>query len=346
MNILYAIQGTGNGHVSRAREIIPILSQMGNLDILISGTQADIPINYPIKYQCSGLGFKFGKKGGIDIPKSISTSKPFRFLKDCHYLPVHHYDVIFNDFEPITAWACAIANKFSIGISHQIAVSSAKSPKTKRKDWLGDFVLNNYAPCSVRYGFHFKPYDENIFSPIIRKEIRNAKNTNLGHFTVYLPAYSDKLIHKCLSKFKNTTWQVFSKHSKIQYQEDNIVFIPVNNNEFIRSLTTCDGVLCGGGFETPAEALFLNKKLMVIPMKNQHEQHHNAAALEEMGVDVIKELNTSESIQNKIKQWLDKEDRIQVFYPNQTKTIFENIIDRNYASITNPIYEPNFLYNY
>ena len=34
MKILYAIQGTGNGHVSRAREIIPVLMKKGQVDIL------------------------------------------------------------------------------------------------------------------------------------------------------------------------------------------------------------------------------------------------------------------------------------------------------------------------
>ena len=29
MNILYAIQGTGNGHVSRAREVLPTLKKNG-----------------------------------------------------------------------------------------------------------------------------------------------------------------------------------------------------------------------------------------------------------------------------------------------------------------------------
>jgi len=43
------------------------------------------------------------------------------------------------------------------------------------------------------------------------------------------------------------------------------------------------GVFCGAGFETPAEAMFLKKKLMVIPMKGQYEQQCNAAALEEIG---------------------------------------------------------------
>ena len=44
MKILYAIQGTGNGHVSRAREIIPFLRKYGNVDILISGIHAEVDV--------------------------------------------------------------------------------------------------------------------------------------------------------------------------------------------------------------------------------------------------------------------------------------------------------------
>ena len=70
MKILYAIQGTGNGHLSRARDIIPILQQKAEVDILVSGIQADVNLPFPIKYRFKGLSFIFGKKGGIDL---IST---------------------------------------------------------------------------------------------------------------------------------------------------------------------------------------------------------------------------------------------------------------------------------
>jgi UDP:flavonoid glycosyltransferase YjiC (YdhE family) len=38
MKILYAIQGTGNGHVSRAREIIPISKKKGDA-LKVTGTK-------------------------------------------------------------------------------------------------------------------------------------------------------------------------------------------------------------------------------------------------------------------------------------------------------------------
>ncbi|MET0298839.1 MAG: glycosyltransferase family protein, partial [Flavitalea sp.] len=67
MKILYAVQGTGNGHVCRATEIIPILQKKGEVDILISGTQSDVQLPFPVKYKFGGLGFVFGKKGGVDL---------------------------------------------------------------------------------------------------------------------------------------------------------------------------------------------------------------------------------------------------------------------------------------
>ena len=67
MKILYAIQGTGNGHVCRAREIVPILSRKADVDVLISGIQADVLLPFPVKYVFKGLSYIFGKKGGIDL---------------------------------------------------------------------------------------------------------------------------------------------------------------------------------------------------------------------------------------------------------------------------------------
>src|ERR1035437_7577560 len=190
MKILYAIQGTGNGHLSRARDIIPALMAHGDVDILISGTQVDVELPYPIKYRLKGLSFIFGKKGGVDLLETYKKSKLKDFFEEFKSLPVDEYDLVINDFEPVSAWACRIKNKECIGLSHQSAVTNKKSPMPKHRDMIGMAILKNYAPVTHKYGFHFKAYDENIFTPVIRKEIREAVPVNKGHYTVYLPAYS------------------------------------------------------------------------------------------------------------------------------------------------------------
>ena len=327
MKILYAIQGTGNGHLSRARDIIPILQQKGELDILVSGIQADVELPYPVKYKFKGLSFIFGKKGGIDLVATYRKSNLKQLYKEIKSLPVENYDLVINDFEPVSAWACKMKHKTCIGLSHQAAVINKKSPKPKKKDLVGKAVLHNYAPVTEAYGFHFGMYDKNIFTPVIRNQVRSAKAGNKDHFTVYLPAYSDERIIKVLSEIKKINWQVFSKHSKKEYKEMNVHIRPVNNDDFIESFIHCSGVLCGAGFETPAEALFLKKKLMVIPMKGQYEQQCNAAALKDMGVPVIKSLKRKHI--EKIRAWTEAKQVISINYPNSTERIINMIIRKH-----------------
>jgi len=324
MKILYAIQGTGNGHLSRARDIIPALQLHGDVDILVSGTEAEVELPYPVKYTFKGLSFVFGKKGGIDLLATYKKGKLKRLFEEIKSLPVEDYDIVINDFEPVSAWACKMKLKKCIGLSHQAAVMNKNAPRPKKKDMIGKAVLKNYAPVSEQYGFHFEKYDTNIFTPVVRSQIRQAVSTDKGHYCVYLPAYSDERILKILSLIDNVQWQVFSKHATSPVKDANVSIWPVNNELFIESLLSCSGILCGAGFETPAEAMFLKKKLMVIPMKGQYEQQCNAAALEKMGIPVIKSLKLKHF--DKIKNWVSSSRTIAVDYPDLTNQIITEII--------------------
>lgn len=328
MKILYAIQGTGNGHLSRARDIIPILQRKGEVDILVSGIQADVSLPFAIKYRFKGLSFVFGKNGGVDIVSTYLKMDMRQLMKNIENIPIHEYDLIINDFEPVTAWACKQKGLQCIALSHQSAVLSKNAPKPKKKDPLGKAVLKFYAPSTAQYGFHFSKFGKNIFTPVIRQEIRELKPENKRHYTVYLPAYDDERLLKHLKRFKSTQWDVFSKHNKKIIAEDNIKIQPINNEAFIKSLSNCKGVLCGAGFETPAEALFLKKKLLVIPMKTQYEQQCNAAALQKMGVPVIRSLKKKHY--SVIKDWLEYGKVIEVNYPDITEDIINSIIRDHY----------------
>lgn len=328
MKILYAIQGTGNGHLSRARDIIPILQKKGEVDILVSGIQADVSLPFPVKYYLKGLSFVFGKNGGVDIVSTYLKMDMRELLKDIEKIPIREYDLIINDFEPVTAWACKQKGLECISLSHQCAVLSKNAPKPKKKDPLGRAVLKYYAPTTSQYGFHFSKFDKNVFTPVIRQEIRNLKPLNNRYYTVYLPAYDDARLLKNLKKFKTIQWDVFSKHNKKVIKEDNISIQPINNEAFIKSMANCTGVLCGAGFETPAEALFLKKKLLVIPMKTQYEQQCNASALKVMGVPVIKSLKSKHH--SVIKDWLEYGKVIPVDYPDITEEVIDTLINNHF----------------
>ncbi len=323
MKILYAIQGTGNGHASRALEIVPHLQKRAEIDILISGYQCELKFPFEVKYKLKGLSFIFGKKGGVDIWQTLKKSKFSRLWREIKNVPVQEYDLIINDFEPVTAWACKFKNVPIISLSHQNAVADDSAPKYNRFKF-EKLLLKYYAPAKNKFGFHFKSYSSATFLPIIRKEIRYKNSIKKGHYTVYLPAYGDKKLIKILSNFKTVKWQIFSKHTNQFQLHNNITIHPINGKEFITSIASSNGVLCGAGFETPAEALFLKKKLMVIPMKNQYEQQCNALALKEMGIPVLKKLNKKQL--PKIEKWIKSNSIVKVNYPDVTEDLLDAII--------------------
>lgn len=324
MKILYAIQGTGNGHISRAREIIPIIKKYGDLDILISGTHAEVTVDEDIKYRLKGYGFVFGTKGGIDYKSSFKKADFRQFIKDVINLPVKEYDLIVNDFEPITAWACKLRSKKSVALSHQSAFLSKKTPAISGIH-IGEFILKNYAPTTYKIGFHFQRYDDFIRTPVIRSEIRALQPENLGHYTVYLPAYSDEFVLKKLEKFPHDSFQMFSKHSNRDYVSENVEIFKINNEKFNSSLAKCKGLFTGGGFEGPAEALFLGKKLLCVPMNHQYEQQCNALAAEQMGVSVIW---SDKEFDEKLKAWIENAETIKVDFPDETEKIIKNMLEK------------------
>jgi len=326
MKILYAIQGTGNGHLARATEIVPILKLMADTDVLVSGTQADLKVPFRIDYKYKGLSFIFGKNGGVDIPQTICRMSPIQLMRDIHSVPVHQYDLIINDFEPVSAWACFLRNKLCIGLSHQNAVLHPSAPLPKLSDPLGKFILKYYAPATHHYGFNFKPFSPNIFPPVIRHDIRNAESSVRPYYTVYLPAYSDLQIQDVLSCIPDIEWQVFSKHSKTEYTVGNIHFQTVSLTEFTHSFQHCTGLICNAGFEGPAEAIFMGKKLCVIPMKNQYEQYCNAAYLESLGVLTLENLHDSVDI---LSNWIKNGEPLQISFPDMTFDILEEIFIRH-----------------
>lgn len=61
-------------------------------------------------------------------------------------------------------------------------------------------------------------------------------------------------------------------------------------------------------------------------MKNQYEQHLNAAALEEMGVPVISSLKQKNEYA--IEAWLNSRNKVEVHYPDYTQEIVDNILNK------------------
>ncbi|MBK8280928.1 MAG: hypothetical protein IPK94_12645 [Saprospiraceae bacterium] len=74
MKILYAVQATGNGHISRAVQLTPHLQKLGQVDIFLSGQNCTLPVNLPIKYTSKGLSLFYGHHGGLSLTDIVKRT--------------------------------------------------------------------------------------------------------------------------------------------------------------------------------------------------------------------------------------------------------------------------------
>ena len=330
MKIFYAIQGTGNGHLSRAEQLYPYLKKFGEVDFFLSGSNSQLQTNIPIKYQSHGLSLHYKHSGGLDYT-SIAKSISFKLYKDAKALPIDHYDLIINDFEFITSLACSIKRKKSIQFGHQASFQSKLTPRAKTINPIGKIVLENFVKSTSYIGLHFESYDNNIYNPIIKDEIITANKVNDGHITVYLPQYTIEFITPFLHAQSQFHFEVFTKQVQHITNSKNVTYFPISSNIFTNSLIRCFGIITAGGFETPAEAMYLNKKLLSIPIVNHFEQECNAAAMKKMGVIVLKKID--HHFNEHFKIWISQNNVSKISLTHSTKDVVQILMNKAFDVI-------------
>ncbi|MBA2500933.1 MAG: glycosyl transferase [Chitinophagaceae bacterium] len=323
MKILYAVQATGNGHISRAMELLPHLQKYGTIDIFLSGANSSLSLDAPVKFRSNGVSLFYNCNGGLDYLKMLKYTNPVKLQQLIKNLPVEKYDLVLNDFEYITAAACKKKKISSIQFGHQASFYSDKVPRPAKKSRLGEKILKKYAPATQYAGLHFEKYDDYIFTPIIKKTILDALPKDDGFVLVYLPSYCKKQLQDIFTRLKKVPFHIFTHDIKGIETIENVTFFPISNENFSQQLIRCTGIITGGGFETPAEAIHLGKKIMAIPIRNHYEQLCNAAALEACGITCLK--NIDNQFDDLFFQWLQNGFTLKMDYSNSINEVLNYI---------------------
>ncbi len=338
MKIFYAVQATGNGHISRAMELLPHLQQYGNVDIFLSGNNSNLVLDAPIKYRSKGLSLYYNCNGGLDFWQLFKEFQPLRLKQEIRDLPVEKYDLIINDFDYITAAACAKKKIPSVNFGHQASFQSRHTPRPASKNQTGEWVLKNYAKASHYIGLHFKGYDDFIFTPVIKKEILEAEPTDEGYITVYLPSYCEPQLLSIFNQFPDTRFEIFCSQTRQPTTHGHITLLPVNKALFNKSFIHCSGIITGGGFETPAEALHMGKKIISVPIRSQYEQQCNAAALKQLGIQTLKILDGEFS--HHFYTWMNDRKSLKMDYSKTVPQCLDYLFSNVYSSIKKEMSEP------
>ncbi len=319
MKIFYGVQGTGNGHITRARGMAKELFEAGfEVVFQFTGRPADKYFDMEVfgGYQIrTGLTFNT-HKGHVSYLKTARDLKAMTFLRDIKELDLTTYDLVICDFEPVTAWAAKRQRKKVLGIGHQYAFNY-DIPRSG-VDPIANQVMKYFAPADRNIGLHWHHFGQPILPPIIETPKLPSGSIKKNKVVVYLPFEDQAEVVKVLSPFENFDFHLYSPQP-VRSRHDHIVCNPLSRNGFQRDLYDCMGIISNAGFELASEALQLGKKILAKPLHQQMEQISNALALKELGYGHTM-IDMDISV---IEHWLHDRHSVQVTYPNIAKTLVD-----------------------
>ncbi|MBM3163195.1 MAG: hypothetical protein FJZ79_07745 [Chlorobi bacterium] len=284
MKILFGVQGTGNGHISRSRELVGKLKQDGHeVEVIISGRKEEelkeIEVFAPCRVM-KGLTL-VTYKGRMNYMETMFQLDLARLMSDVLTLDTTGIDLIITDFEPITSMAARIRNIPSMGFGHQYAFRY--DIPLARGSIFEKYTLLNFAPARYNAGLHWAHFNQPIFPPVIPATLyaQRAVATVPGKILVYLPFEEVEDVAEFVRPFTDYKFHIYGK-VKEDLDEAHLHYRGYSREGFLLDLMESNGVVCNAGFELPGEALHLGKKLLLRPLDGQIEQESNALAMEEL----------------------------------------------------------------
>jgi len=318
MRILYGVQGTGNGHITRARAMAKAMADQGlAVDYLFSGRAADQFFDmepfgdYRLR---KGLTLAI-EAGRLRSFGTLRKFAPRRLVSEVRALDLSPYDLILTDFEPVTAWAARLRHKPCVGIGHQYAF---RYPVPRPGgNYHQRLLLRWMAPADTCLGLHWYHFDAPLLPPVAPvPELGSAQDARL--IVVYLPFETPAAISALLTPCADFQFTVYHPDADtVTKSAAHIRWQRPNRHGFHGELIRSGGVICNAGFELASEALQLGIKLLVKPVQGQSEQHANAMALAQLGVGYTMDYLDDA----RVRDWLGCGRAVRVRYPDVAAAI-------------------------
>ncbi len=309
MKILFGIQITGNGHITRSEVLIKKLESLGHtVDIVVSGSSSGL--NVGAKWKFSGFTLFSNGFGGVNYLKSILWVNPFKIVRDVIKLSKEYYDLVISDFEPISIWSSFFGGKKCISICNQNSILDTSGNYLKKL-----FILI-MTFGSIRLKYSYTKLDSSGYYPPV--DLGLGEITSGNTIVVYMPYTNYREIIKVAKNFSDVNWVIYCGFDQVI--SSNILLKKIDRSGFIESLKSSKGVITSCGFSTTIEALYLKKKLWAIPLRGQWEQIENSKILKNLGIF------TSEFSVENFKTWEKNYDTVKLEIKDDTVELVEKII--------------------
>jgi uncharacterized protein (TIGR00661 family) len=317
MKILYGVQATGNGHISRSREVIGELKNRGHhVCVILSGRKPSLLWDMEAFEPYSTFrGLTFASfRGKVSYLRTAFKLNLFRFYWDILSFDAASYGLVITDFEPISARIAKLNKIPSIGVGHQYAFFY--DIPVRGANPLARFVVRNFAPADYAVGLHWHHFNQPILPPIIPHRFQGKNKVVENKILMYLPFEQLDDIKRLIQSFKDYHFFVYHRLDQAENQ-DNIHLRLYSRTGFLRDLAECNGVIANAGFELTSEALHLGKKVLVKPLAGQMEQLSNARVISQLNLGMVMNHLNSDTV----AYWLDSPNAHPIRYPNVARII-------------------------
>ena len=300
MRIVYGVQCTGKGHLSRFLGLKPLFDREGHELLVIASGYEDPPpyflaaVGHAQYERFTGLSTIADGTGGVSkrgTMKAFATHLPelLESFRRAHVMiSKFDPDLVISDFDPITGSPFVAPSVFKVGISNQSILITAgvqHLPGLRMERFNVNLIGKLFTSgLDAHLGCHFFPLDEACLPPILRPEVLSAVPENREHLVVYhsFPGLLEPIIDYAKRHPKRPIF-VYGYASYRKPVPENLHF-ETDPSRFVTDLATCDAYVGTAGFQAIAEAYYLGKRLAVQPIDGQYEQKWNAAQLELHGM--------------------------------------------------------------
>ncbi len=300
MRIVYGVQSTGKGHLTRLLGLLPLFQRDGH-ELLVFVTGRWDPPGYFLAALAGtrvrrfpGLPMVADGTGGVSkrgTVKAFATELPslFRsFYRANRVISAFGPDLIVSDFDPVTGSPFVAPNVYKVGIGNCSAPVRAdvEHPAGFRRERFNVRVVDKLGTSGldVRLTSHFYPLDEDCLPPILRPETLTLRAEDRGHLLVYhaFPGLLAPVVDYA-RQHPATPVILYGQRPRPRGLPAN-VHVEFDPDRFLEDFATCAAFVGTAGFQSIAEGFYLGKKLVVQPIEGHYEQIWNASELERRGM--------------------------------------------------------------
>ncbi|MDN4164814.1 glycosyltransferase family protein [Cytophagales bacterium LB-30] len=357
MKFLFLIQGEGRGHLSQAITLEKILLDAGHsvCCTLVGKSERRIIPEYfkrnmhsPIQEIASPNFVTDKQNKSVQILRTIVYNARYtpRFLKSLGQIhktvAQHQPDCIINFYDFLGGLYSFLYRPKAqyVCVGHQYLAYHPNFPFAPNKplDKLL-FTFNNSLTswrADLRIALSFSPYAPArigklvVTPPLLRQEVFEAKPQTEDFLLAYMvnSGYGEEVMEWSEQHPETRIHCFWDEKSKPEVWEysPSLTFHQVNDVKFLDYMSRCKGYVSTAGFESICEALYLQKPVLMIPVKGQYEQACNALDAQKAEAGIAADSYQIDLLLDYINQNQGKESPYRAWY-QETPWVITQVLE-------------------